>query len=134
MMRLRIPRAGRPLPLVAGEDANGFGCEWNKLHAADPKSTFQFMTTSAEQWNVRLAIQWAIASAAGGKVDQPLVVKDTKGGEHIVAKPGDKMVTNFVMDDSLKGVVFCEPKLPESAGNGTSLTTEQTLEALKGGL
>jgi ribose transport system substrate-binding protein len=129
-----FPRAGRPLPLVAGEDANGFGCEWNKLHAADPKSTFQFMTTSAEQWNVRLAIQWAIASAAGGKVDQPLVVKDTKGGEHVVAKPGDKMVTNFVMDDSLKGVVFCEPKLPESAGNGTSLTTEQTLEALKGGL
>ncbi len=84
------------LPLVAGEDANGFGCEWNKLHADGKESSFQFMTTSAEQWNVRLAIQWAIAEAAGGKVDQPLVIKDTKGGEHVVANPGDKIVTNFV--------------------------------------
>jgi ribose transport system substrate-binding protein len=92
------------------------------------------MTTSAEQWNVRLAIEYAIAAAAGGKVDQPLVLKDTKGVEHTVAKPGDKLVTNFVMDDSLKGVIYCDEKLPESAGNGTSLTTEQTLEALKGGL
>jgi ribose transport system substrate-binding protein len=127
-------RAGRDLPLVAGEDANGFGCEWNKLHADGKKSSFQFMTTSAEQWNVRLAIEYAIAAAAGGKVDQPLVLKDTKGVEHTVAKPGDKLVTNFVMDDSLKGVIYCDEKLPESAGNGTSLTTEQTLEALKGGL
>jgi ribose transport system substrate-binding protein len=126
-------RAGRDLPMIAGEDANGFGCEWNKQKAAgEPK--FQFMTTSAEQWNVRLAIQWAIASAAGGKVDEPLVVVDTQGGKHTVANPGDKIVTNFEMDNSLKGVVFCDSKLPESAGNGTSLTTEQTLEALKGGL
>jgi ribose transport system substrate-binding protein len=129
-----FPRAGRDLPLVAGEDANGFGCEWEKLHANGAKSSFQFTTTSAEQWNVRLAIQWAIASAAGGKVDQPLVVVDTKGGKHVVAKPGDKIVTNFTMDDSLKGIVFCNPNLPASAGNGSSLTVEQTLGALKGGL
>jgi ribose transport system substrate-binding protein len=126
-------RAGRDLPIIAGEDANGFGCEWKKQQAAGG-AKFQFMTTSAEQWNVRLAIQWAIASAAGGKVDEPLVVVDTQGGKHTVANPGDKIVTNFEMDDSLKGVVFCDEKLPESAGNGTSLTTEQTLEALKGGL
>ena len=127
-------RAGRELPLVAGEDANGFGCEWKKLHADGKELSFEFMTTSAEQWNVRLAIEWAIAEAAGGKIDQPLVVKDTQGGEYVVAKPGDTIVTNFEMDNSLKGVVFCDEKLPESAGNGTSLTTEQTLEALKGGL
>jgi len=127
-------RAGRDLPLIAGEDANGFGCEWEKLHADGKESSFQFMTTSAEQWNVRLAIQWAIAEATGGKVDQPLIIKDTKGGEHVAANPGDKLVTNFVMDDSLKGIVFCTPELPASAGNGTSLTTEQTLAALKGGL
>ena len=129
-----FPRANRPLPLVAGEDANGFGCTWQKMHKDDPNATFQFMTTSAEQWNIRLAIQWAIAAAAGGKVDQPLVITDTKGGKHVVADPGDKLVKNFVMDDSLKGVVFCDARLPESAGNGTSLTIEQVLGALKGGL
>jgi len=129
-----FPRAGRELPLVAGEDANGFGCEWEKLHANGAKSDYQFTTTSAEQWNVRLAIQWAIADAAGGKVDEPLVIVDSKGGKHIVANPGDKIVHNFVMDDSLKGVVFCDPSLPESAGNGTGLTKPQLLQALKGGL
>ena len=129
-----FPRAGRELPLVAGEDANGFGCEWEKLHANGAKSNYQFTTTSAEQWNVRLAIQWAIAEATGGKVDEPLVIVDSKGGKHIVANAGDKLVNNFVMDDSLKGVVFCDPTLPESAGNGTGLTKPQLLQALKGGL
>jgi hypothetical protein len=38
------------------------------------------------------------------------------------------------MDDSLKDVVFCDPSLPESAGNGTGLTNAQLLAALKGGL
>ncbi len=129
-----FPRAGRELPLVAGEDANGFGCEWEKLHANGAKSNYQFTTTSAEQWNSRLAVRWAIAEAAGGKVDQPLVIPDSKGGQHTVAAPGDKIVKTFVMDDSLKGVVFCDPKLPESAGNGTGLTTDQVMAALKGGL
>jgi ribose transport system substrate-binding protein len=129
-----FPRAGRELPLIVGEDSNGFGCEWQKLHADGKQSNFQFSTTSAEQWNVRLAIRWAIAEAAGGKVDEPLIIVDSKGGKHTVASPGDKIVHNFTMDDSLKGVVFCDPKLPESAGNGTGLTTDQVLEALKGGL
>lgn len=127
-------RAGRPLPKVAGEDANAFGCAWQKLHAADPNSTFEFTTNSAEPWNVRLAVRWAIASAAAGKVDQPLIITDPSGRQHTVAEAGSKMVKNFAMDDSLQKITFCDPKLPPSASNGTSLTTEQTLEALKGGL
>jgi ribose transport system substrate-binding protein len=127
-------RAGRDLPKVAGEDANAFGCLWKKMHADNAKSSFEFTTNSAEPWNVRLAVRWAIASAASGKVDQPLVITDPNGRQHVVAEAGSKMVTNFAMDDSLQGVVFCDPKLPPSASNGTSLTTDQTLQALKGGL
>jgi ribose transport system substrate-binding protein len=127
-------RAGRNLPKAAGEDGNALGCEWENLHKNGKKSSFEFSTNSAEPWNVRLAIRWAIAEAAGGKMDQPLVIKDPKGVDHVVAKAGEKIVTNFTMDDSLKGVVFCEPQLPVSASNGTSLTVEQTLSALKGGL
>jgi ribose transport system substrate-binding protein len=127
-------RAKRPLPLIGGEDANVFGCTWQKLHAEDKNSTFQFTTSSAEQWNIRLAIQWAISAAAGGKMDQPLIITDTKGIKHTVANPGDKIVKNFTMDDSLKGEIYCLKELPESAGNGTSLTIEQTLASLKGGL
>ena len=98
-----FPRANRPLPLVGGEDANVFGCTWEKMHKEDPKSTFQFTTSSAEQWNIRLAIEWAIASAAGGKVDQPLIITDTKGVKHTVANPGEKIVKNFVMDEFVEG-------------------------------
>lgn len=129
-----FPRAGRTLPVVAGEAANGFGCEWQKVHAKDKNARYQIYTTSAEVWNSRLAIQWAIAEAAGGKVDQPLVITDSQGGKHVVAEPGDKLVKNFVMDDSLDGKVFCNPKLPASAGNGSGLTDEQMLTALKSGL
>jgi ribose transport system substrate-binding protein len=129
-----FPRAGRPLPVMAGEDANVFGCTWEKLHKEDPNSTYQFVSSSAEQWNVRLAVQWAIAKAAGGTIDQPLVITDMKGKEHVVAKPGDKIVTNFTLDDSLAGEVYCTRSLPESAGNSTSLSPEQFQGALKGGL
>jgi ribose transport system substrate-binding protein len=122
------------LPVIAGEDANGFGCEWQKEHADGKQSNYQFTSTSAEQWNSRLAVRWALAEAAGGKVDEPLIIVDSKGGKHQVAGPGDKIVKTFVMDDSLKGVVFCDPSLPESAGNGTGLTNAQLLSALKGGL
>ena len=91
--------------------------------------------TSAEPWNESCGrSEWAVALAAGGKIDKPIIVRDNHGGEHVVANPGDKLVTNFVMDDSLKGVVFCDPKLPEAASNGNSLTLEQTVQALKGGI
>ena len=39
-----------------------------------------------------------------------------------MANPGDKNVKNFVMDDSLKGEIYCLKELPESAGNGTRRT------------
>jgi ribose transport system substrate-binding protein len=129
-----FPRAGTELPVIAGEDANGFGCEWQKEHADGKQSNYQFTSTSAEQWNSRLAVRWALAEAAGAKVDEPLIIVDSKGGKHQVAGPGDKIVKTFVMDDSLKGVVFCDPSPPESAGNGTGLTNAQLLSALKGGL
>jgi ribose transport system substrate-binding protein len=127
-------RANRPLPLIGGEDANVFGCTWKKLHADDPNATFQYTTNSAEQWNVRLAVRWAVASAADGKMDEALIITDPAGTKHEVAAPGAKEVTNFQLEDSLEGIVFCNPNLPESASNGTGLTDEQVLAALKGGL
>ena len=128
----RFPASSRHIPLIGGEDANVFGCTWEKLHEENPKSSFQFTTSSAEQWNIRLAIQWAIASAADGKSIEPLVITDTKGVKHTVANPGDKIVKNFTMDDFLKGEIYCLKELPESAGNGTSLTIEQTLRLVEG--
>ena len=63
-------------------------------------------------------MQWAIASAAGGKVDQPLIITDTKGLKHTVANPGDKIVKNFTMDNSLKGEIYCLKELPSPLATG----------------
>ena len=122
-------RAGKELPVVAGEDANGFGCEWQKLHADGKQSNYQFTSTSAEQWNSRLAVRWAIAEAAGGKVDEPLIIVDSSGGKHTVAGPGDKIVKTFVMDDLLKGVAFCDPSLPNPPATARALTNAQFVVA-----
>jgi hypothetical protein len=52
-----LPRAGKELPAIAGDDANGFGCEWQKEHADGKQSNYQFTSTSAKQWNSRLAVR-----------------------------------------------------------------------------
>jgi ribose transport system substrate-binding protein len=119
-------RANRPLPKVAGEDANGLGCTYKKLYKANHKTTFQVGTTSAETWNVRLAVEWAVSLAAGGKITKPIVVHG-----HVVAKPGAHYVTNFPYDNSLKGVVACNPNLPAAAANSAGLTPAQIAAALK---
>jgi ribose transport system substrate-binding protein len=74
-----FPRAGKELPVIAGEDANGFGCEWQKEHADGKQSNYQFTSTSAEQWNSRLAVRWAIAEAAGGKVRRAVDYRRQQG-------------------------------------------------------
>ena len=127
-------RAGRPLPLVAGEGANAFGCLWKKMHADDPKSTFQFMTDTGNPFNIRLAVRWAIAKAAGGKLAEPLVVTDAFNKQHVVTPPNGMVVENFEEADSLKGEVPCNPDLPPSGYNTAGLTVQQQLQALKGGL
>jgi ribose transport system substrate-binding protein len=127
-------RAGRPLPKIAGEDVNSYGCTWNELHKNNKDENFQYTSNSAASWTVRLPIRWAIATAAGGKMDQPMTIKGPDGTEHEIAGPGGKVIKNFALDDSLAGKAFCNPKLPDTASNSTSLSDEQVLAALKGGL
>ena len=126
-------RAGRELPLIAGEDANIFGCKWAELKSADPHAPFEFMTVSGEQWHARLAMRHAIAAAAGGELDEPLAIA-TPTGDHVVAQPGDKDSVNFVLENSLKDITICNPNLPDSASNGTGLSEAMILQSLKGGL
>lgn len=126
-------RAGRDLPLIAGEDANIFGCTWREMHAADADAAFQYMTVSGEQWHARLAIRHAIAAAAGGTLVEPLAIS-TPTGDHVVAQGGDSDAVNFVLEDSLQGITICNANLPDSASNGTGLSEAMVLQSLRGGL
>ena len=55
---------GKSIPALATSDGNVLGCFWEDNHAANPD--FKLFTVATGNDNVRLAIQWAVASATGG--------------------------------------------------------------------
>src|SRR5690242_17968506 len=58
-------KSGRTIPALATSDGNVLGCFWKTHHAANP--TFKLMTVSTQNDHARLAIDWAVALATGGK-------------------------------------------------------------------
>jgi ribose transport system substrate-binding protein len=88
-------KSGRTIPALATSDGNVLGCFWKKNHAANP--TFKLMTVSTQNDHARLAIDWAVALASGGK------------------KPATTHFPNTVFENSLTGKphpVECQPNLP----------------------
>ena len=58
-------KSGRTIPALATSDGNVLGCFWQKNHAKNP--TFKLFTVSTQNDHARLAIDWAVALASGGK-------------------------------------------------------------------
>jgi ribose transport system substrate-binding protein len=58
-------KSGRTIPALATSDGNVLGCYWKQNHAANP--TFKLFTVSTQNDHARLAIDWAVALATGGK-------------------------------------------------------------------
>jgi ribose transport system substrate-binding protein len=58
-------KSGRTIPALATSDGNVLGCYWQQNHAANP--TFKLFTVSTQNDHARLAIDWAVALATGGK-------------------------------------------------------------------
>jgi len=58
-------KSGRKIPSLAASDGNVLGCFWKTHHAANPK--FKLYTVSTQNDHARLAIDWAVALATGGK-------------------------------------------------------------------
>ena len=76
-------------------DGNVLGCFWQKNHAKNP--TFKLFTVSTQNDHARLAMDWAIALATGGK------------------KPATTHFPSLVFENSLTGKphpVECKPNLP----------------------
>jgi ribose transport system substrate-binding protein len=60
-----FPDSGRPIPALATTDGNSLSCFW----AAEQKtSPFKMTTVATGNDNVRLAVQYAIAKATGGRL------------------------------------------------------------------
>jgi ribose transport system substrate-binding protein len=58
-------KSGRTIPALATSDGNVLGCFWQANHAKNP--TFKLFTVSTQNDHARLAIDWAVALATGGK-------------------------------------------------------------------
>src|SRR3954466_1937732 len=88
-------KSGRTIPALATSDGNVLGCFWQKNHAKNP--TFKLYTVSTQNDHARLAIDWAIALATGGK------------------KPATTHFPSLVFEDSTTGKpnpVECKSSLP----------------------
>lgn len=85
----------RSIPAIATSDGNSLGCFWQQHHAANPD--FKLFTVATGNDNVRLAVDWAVAEATGGKV------------------PDTNMFRAPVFENSVTGKphpVECRPNLP----------------------
>jgi ribose transport system substrate-binding protein len=88
-------KSGRKIPALATSDGNVLGCFWRKQHVKNP--TFKLFTVSTQNDHARLAIDWAVALASGGK------------------KPSTTHFPSRAFEDSTTGKphpVECKPKLP----------------------
>ena len=88
-------KSGRTIPALATSDGNVLGCYWQKNKAANP--TFKLYTVSTQNDHARLAIDWAVAIATGGK------------------KPPTTHFPSLVFEDSTTGKpnpVECKSNLP----------------------
>ena len=88
-------KSGRTIPALATSDGNVLGCYWQKNHAANP--TFKLFTVSTQNDHARLAMDYAIALATGGK------------------KPATTHFPSLVFEDSTTGKpnpVECKANLP----------------------
>lgn len=88
---------GKSIPAIATSDGNSLGCFWQENHKDNPK--FKLFTVATGNDNVRLAVDWAVAEATGGK------------------KPTETIFKAPVFENSVTGKphpVECEAKLPGS--------------------
>ena len=77
--------SGRSIPAIATSDGNSLGCFWTDNHEANPD--FKLFTISTENDNARLAVQWAVAEATGGKPPAETIFKGPAFENSVTGKP-----------------------------------------------
>lgn len=76
---------GHSIPALATSDGNSLGCFWQANHAANPK--FKLFTVATGNDNARLAMQWAVALATGGKTPSANIFKAPVFENSVTGKP-----------------------------------------------
>jgi ribose transport system substrate-binding protein len=107
-------KQGRTIPALATSDGNVLGCFWKKNVKKNP--TFKLFTVSTQNDHARLAIDWAVALASGGK------------------KPTTTHFPSRAFEDSTTGKphpVMCRPNLPGDIYLSAELSPETQAKLVK---
>jgi ribose transport system substrate-binding protein len=108
-------KSGRKIPALATSDGNVLGCFWKKNAPKNP--TFKLFTVSTQNDHARLAIDWAVALATGGK------------------KPATTHFPSLNFEDSTTGKpnpVECRSKLPGDIYLSAELPAAAQAKLVKG--
>ncbi len=103
----------RSIPAIATSDGNSLGCFWADNHADNPN--FKLFTVATGNDNVRLAVDWAVAKATGGKL------------------PTDEIFKAPVFENSVTGqpsAVQCRKDLPGSIYLSAKLSGDDQAKAV----
>jgi len=103
----------RSIPALATSDGNSLGCFWVENHKDNPD--FKLFTVATGNDNVRLAVDWAVAEATGGK------------------PPAARIFKAPVFEDSVSGQpnpVQCRSDLPGSIYLSAKLSGDDQAKAV----
>jgi ribose transport system substrate-binding protein len=106
-------QSGRSIPAMATSDGNSLGCFWKDHHEKNPD--FKLFTVATENDNVRLAVQWAVATVTGG------------------TPPTEQIFKGPIFEDSVSGQphpVQCRADLPGAIYLSAQLPAEKQAEAV----
>jgi ribose transport system substrate-binding protein len=75
----------RSIPAIVTSDGNSLGCFWVQHQKENPQ--FKLFTVATGNDNVRLAIEWAVAKATGGKVPDTNMFRAPVFEDSVTGKP-----------------------------------------------
>ena len=101
-------KSGRSIPALATSDGNSLGCFWTDNNKANPD--FKLFTVATGNDNVRLAVQWAVASATGGTLPTEEIFKAPTFEDSVSGKPSPVQCRA-----DLPGAIYLSSELPADA-------------------
>jgi ribose transport system substrate-binding protein len=101
-------RSGRSIPALATSDGNALGCFWKDNQAANPE--FKLFTVATGNDNVRLAVDWAVAKATGGKPPDATAFQAPSFEDSVTGAPHP-----VACEANLPGDIYLSAQLPKDA-------------------